>query len=219
MQTQCEVPMLTTKSLCAALAALAMSGGVAAAASATTQLNMRSGPGPNYRVINVIPSGASVGVMRCGGGWCRVSFAGRTGFTNAGYLAGGPRAAAVTPVPAASYAYAAAPGAAAPSAATFGNASLENAPAAYGYTLDTARSNANAAARSYAMGAAPGDAYAAAPGYGFGTGPGYAFGAAPGYASGPVPYSPPAGYFGPGYGYPRFTGWNDPVWNAPHQGW
>lgn len=222
--------MLTMKSLSAALAVVAMSGGVAAAQSATTQLNMRSGPGPNYRVINVIPSGASVSVMRCVGGWCRVSFAGRTGFTNAGYLGGGRRAAAVAPAPAASYAYAAAPGAAAPRAAALGNASInENAAFASGYTLDTAPRNAYAAARSYTLDTAAPNAYAAAPGYGLGVAPrnayaaapGYGFGTGPGYASGSARYYPAGGYFGGGYGYPPFTGWNDPRWSADrqNQGW
>jgi uncharacterized protein YraI len=89
--------MRTIQTLSAALVALAVSGGIAAAASATTDLNIRSGPGPEYQVIGVIPSGAPVDVLGCTGSWCQVNYAGRAGFASGSYLSGDARAAVVVP--------------------------------------------------------------------------------------------------------------------------
>jgi uncharacterized protein YraI len=85
------------KTLAAALAALAVSGGVAAAASATTDLNMRAGPGPNYQVVGVIPAGAPVDVLDCTGSWCNVAYGRNSGYANASYLSGDRRGYVATP--------------------------------------------------------------------------------------------------------------------------
>jgi uncharacterized protein YraI len=89
--------MPTIKTLSAAFAALVVSGGIAAAASTTNDLNMRSGPGPEYQVIGVIPSGAPVDVLGCSGSWCQVNFGGRAGYASASYLSGDARASVMTP--------------------------------------------------------------------------------------------------------------------------
>jgi uncharacterized protein YraI len=89
--------MTTIKTVSAALAALALSAGVAAAASATTDVNLRAGPGPDYQAIGVIPAGAPVAVMGCSGSWCQVNYAGRAGYASASYLSGDGSAAIVTP--------------------------------------------------------------------------------------------------------------------------
>jgi hypothetical protein len=89
--------MTAIRSLSAALAVFTVSGGVAVAASPMTNLNMRSGPGTGYQVIGVIPAGAPVDVLGCGGRWCRVSYAGRMGYANGSYLSGDPRTAIVAP--------------------------------------------------------------------------------------------------------------------------
>jgi hypothetical protein len=144
--------MLTMKSLSAALVVLTVSGGVAAAQSATTELKMRSGPGTGYQVIGVIPAGSPVAIVGCSGRWCQVNYAGRMGFANGGYLAGAPSAAAaITRAPAAAYAYGGGPYAA-PGYNAFA--------AAPGYTV----------APGYAYGAAPGGYYDVgyASGLGFG---------------------------------------------------
>jgi uncharacterized protein YraI len=76
---------------------LALSTGLAAAAPATVQndLNLRSGPGPDYDVIAAMPAGTTVNVMGCEASWCRVAFGGSVGFASRGYLGlGGPVAAA-----------------------------------------------------------------------------------------------------------------------------
>ncbi|MFA6264723.1 MAG: SH3 domain-containing protein [Pseudolabrys sp.] len=77
------------KTLAIAAGALLLSAGVAAAATAETDLNMRSGPGTSYRVINTIPAGGDVDVLGCSGAWCRVNWQGSVGYASASYLGGG----------------------------------------------------------------------------------------------------------------------------------
>jgi uncharacterized protein YraI len=72
-----------------AAGAFLLSGGLAAAATVTNDLNLRAGPGTGYRVIGTLPAGAYVDVIGCGGGWCRVNWGGAVGFASASYLAGG----------------------------------------------------------------------------------------------------------------------------------
>jgi uncharacterized protein YraI len=57
-------------------------------------LNLRSGPGTGYRVIDTMPAGSYVDVLGCTGSWCQVQFAGVTGYASASYLGGGGYAAA-----------------------------------------------------------------------------------------------------------------------------
>lgn len=77
------------------LSALLMSAGMAFAAPAevTNDLNMRTGPGTNYGVVTVVPDGDTVDILNCDGGWCRVRYAGRTGWVSASYLDDGVAAA------------------------------------------------------------------------------------------------------------------------------
>jgi uncharacterized protein YraI len=74
-------------------------GGVACADSAvvSSDLNLRSGPGFDFGVVEVIPGGAAVDARECGRGWCRVNYAGRTGFARSGYLSFGGDARAKAP--------------------------------------------------------------------------------------------------------------------------
>ncbi len=78
------------------------SASIAAAAPAlvTADLNLRSGPGTNYGVINVMPGGSTVDVLSCSGSWCRVGWGNSVGFASRSYLdlADGP-AYAVAPPP------------------------------------------------------------------------------------------------------------------------
>ncbi len=57
-------------------------------ATAITDLNMRSGPGPMHSVVSVIPEGATVSVDGCLGDadWCRVSRDGTDGWAYGAYL-------------------------------------------------------------------------------------------------------------------------------------
>jgi uncharacterized protein YraI len=91
------------KHLALAAGLLLMSAGAASAAPAlvTGDLNLRSGPGTNFGVISVLPGGATVNVLGCGGGWCRIAWrgAGGYGYASSNYLdLGGPRYAAAPPV-------------------------------------------------------------------------------------------------------------------------
>lgn len=52
----------------------------AAPALATTDVNLRQGPGTNYPIIGTIPGGSTVDVGGCQGQWCSVVWQGRSGF-------------------------------------------------------------------------------------------------------------------------------------------
>ena len=70
------------------------SAGVASAAPAlvTGDVNLRSGPGTHFGVLTVLPGGATVNVVGCASGWCRIAWRGGYGFASSGYLdfGGGP---------------------------------------------------------------------------------------------------------------------------------
>jgi uncharacterized protein YraI len=57
-------------------------------AVATTTLNMRSGPGPQYNVVGAIPDRGQATVVGCvqGSLWCQVSFNGTPGWAYSQYL-------------------------------------------------------------------------------------------------------------------------------------
>jgi outer membrane lipoprotein SlyB len=72
----------------AIIAAVAGPAAAATTASATTDLNVRSGPAVWNEVTGVIPSGASVDVEGCLGevNWCKVSYEGNIGWAYGAYL-------------------------------------------------------------------------------------------------------------------------------------
>lgn len=57
-------------------------------ATASTDLNLRAGPGPGFEVINVIAGNDAVIVEGCldTANWCRVSYGGTTGWAYGAYL-------------------------------------------------------------------------------------------------------------------------------------
>ncbi|MEP7029443.1 MAG: DUF1236 domain-containing protein [Pseudolabrys sp.] len=59
-------------------------------ASATTPLNLRSGPGPEYGVIGAIPDHGQVAILGCiqGSLWCQVDYKGQQGWAYSEYLSG-----------------------------------------------------------------------------------------------------------------------------------
>lgn len=65
-----------------------LSAGAASAnpAVAQNELNMRTGPGPQYPVVVSMPRGANAQVWNCDGAWCRVSWNGHSGFSSQRYL-------------------------------------------------------------------------------------------------------------------------------------
>jgi len=68
-------------------AVLLLSAGAAAAypATVTGNLNMRSGPGTGYPVLDTLPPGTVVDVRGCTGSWCDIG----SGWVSASYLARG----------------------------------------------------------------------------------------------------------------------------------
>lgn len=84
------------KKLTSTLAIAAASGFLVAApamaemtATATTDLNIRSGPGPTYPAVGAIKGGDSAAIMGCieGSKWCQVAYNGKTGWSYSDYLA------------------------------------------------------------------------------------------------------------------------------------
>lgn len=61
----------------------------AATAYATGSVNVRSGPGTDYRVVDQLYRGQRVDVQDCRGSWCRVSKPGPDGWVSANYLSAG----------------------------------------------------------------------------------------------------------------------------------
>ena len=68
-------------------AAFSASSALAQQAQATVSLNVRSGPGTNYRVVDVLRDGEVVNIERCSGGWCRIEHNGPDGWASSRYLA------------------------------------------------------------------------------------------------------------------------------------
>lgn len=68
---------------------LLLTSGAASAAVVTTDLNLRSGPGTDYPIINAMPAGSQVRVFNCTGSWCRVGWQGERGWASSSYLSGG----------------------------------------------------------------------------------------------------------------------------------
>jgi len=71
-----------------AVAAL-LTAGAAFAATATTSVNVRTGPGTSYGVVDTLAPGEHVSIVGQSGGWCRVDKPGPNGWVSCAYLAGG----------------------------------------------------------------------------------------------------------------------------------
>lgn len=81
---------LSKKLMAAGLAALAVLATTAAAsaapAHATNNVNVRSGPGTGYAVVDSLRRGERVDVQYCRGSWCFVEKRGPDGWVSANYL-------------------------------------------------------------------------------------------------------------------------------------
>ncbi|SFE04770.1 Uncharacterized conserved protein YraI [Sulfitobacter brevis] len=88
-----KLGMISAIALSAAVPALAQSS----EAIAVTDLNIRSGPGPHYEVVGVIPGSKAAMVDGClaESSWCKVSFEGASGWSSSDYLAVGVEEQAV----------------------------------------------------------------------------------------------------------------------------
>ncbi len=85
--------------LVAVAAFFAATGGVEAApASATTHLNVRSGPGAGFSVIDTLDPGEVVDMTECqASGWCYITHAGPSGWVSSTYLTAVPGAGVPDP--------------------------------------------------------------------------------------------------------------------------
>ena len=84
---------LSKKLMAGGLAALALlattAAAMAAPAYATGNVNVRSGPGTGYSVIDTLRRGEQVDVQQCRGSWCYVEKRGADGWVSSSYLARG----------------------------------------------------------------------------------------------------------------------------------
>jgi uncharacterized protein YraI len=55
-------------------------------AVATSNVNVRQGPGTSYSVVDVLRQGDAVSIRRCTNGWCQIDHAGRTGWASRQFL-------------------------------------------------------------------------------------------------------------------------------------
>lgn len=71
-----------------ATAVMAPAASAATLASATTSLNIRSGPGPEYSVIGAIPAKGQATITGCieGSLWCQVTYNGKQGWAYSQYM-------------------------------------------------------------------------------------------------------------------------------------
>jgi len=68
-----------------------LTAGSAFAAVATGGVNVRTGPGTSYPILDTLARGEHVSVNDQQGGWCLVTKAGPDGWVSCNYLAGGNR--------------------------------------------------------------------------------------------------------------------------------
>jgi uncharacterized protein YraI len=65
----------------------ALTAGAALAAVATSSVNVRTGPGTGYRIVDTLRPGERVAINGQSAGWCRVSKSGPDGWVSCAYLA------------------------------------------------------------------------------------------------------------------------------------
>jgi hypothetical protein len=65
---------------------LSLSAASAAPGTATTNVNMRSGPGTNYAVVGVVTAGQRIEVGNCRSSWCSVSIGRTSGWIAQQYI-------------------------------------------------------------------------------------------------------------------------------------
>ena len=83
-----------------ALLLLSGAGVSARTAMVDNKLNLRDGPGQQYRVVVVLPAGSTVTIQECRGEWCRVDYRGQRGYVSSVHLGNGGAAFAAAPTPA-----------------------------------------------------------------------------------------------------------------------
>lgn len=77
---------LTKLALITTFAATMATQAFAVDATANMALNVRTGPGTNYAIVDALYAGEVVDVTGCQGGWCTISHSGPDGWVSANYL-------------------------------------------------------------------------------------------------------------------------------------
>ncbi|NMA98008.1 MAG: SH3 domain-containing protein [Phyllobacteriaceae bacterium] len=83
--------LATGVAVAAAAVVMFLPAAQAAPGTVTTNVNVRSGPGTNYSVVNVLQRGTAVDVQQCQSSWCYVQTRGTNGWVSANYLSAGGR--------------------------------------------------------------------------------------------------------------------------------
>jgi uncharacterized protein YraI len=96
-QTRNLILNIATGIALAATAAVVLVPSIASAAPATTtsNVNVRSGPGPDFGVVDNLRAGTPVDVGECRGSWCSISTGGSDGWVSASFLDRGGRGGGV----------------------------------------------------------------------------------------------------------------------------
>lgn len=81
--------LATGVAVAAAAVVVFLPAAYAAPGTITGNVNVRSGPGTNFAVVDVARAGQQVDVQRCQGSWCLVTKPGPDGWVSATYLTGG----------------------------------------------------------------------------------------------------------------------------------
>lgn len=68
-----------------------LGAGVASAAVATASVNVRTGPGTGYNVVDTLRPGEQVAIIDQRGGWCAVQKSGPNGWVSCAYLSNSVR--------------------------------------------------------------------------------------------------------------------------------
>lgn len=83
--------LATGIAVAAAAAAVFLPAAQAAPGVTTSNVNVRSGPGTGYAVVDTVTRGTRVDVQRCQGSWCFVEKPGPDGWISASFLSAGGR--------------------------------------------------------------------------------------------------------------------------------
>lgn len=73
----------------ATAAAVFVPAAYAAPGVVTSNINVRSGPGTNYGVVDTVRAGANVDVQQCQGSWCFIAKPGPDGWVSSQFVSGG----------------------------------------------------------------------------------------------------------------------------------
>ena len=83
--------LATGVAVAAAAVVVFLPAAYAAPGTITTNVNVRSGPGTNYAVVDVARAGQQVDVQQCQSSWCYITKPGPDGWVSASYLSAGGR--------------------------------------------------------------------------------------------------------------------------------